>query len=273
MQYHTASFSDCQEYALASMTEEHFIQSGGARLWSAVSGTGVPVVFFNGGPGCDDYLAPVAHLIHDRCRVIRFEPRGCGRSDWDGHYDLDTLLFDADMLREVYGYDRWLLLGHSHGPNLALAYALRHPSQTIGIIGIAGGKVVDDRSWSEAYHRRLSTVGEDNGGKQFHADPEVNRHGNASWRSYCHRPSLFRELADLNIPCVFINAEQDIRPNWPTQQLSRLIPKARYVEIAGAAHMIWLTHAAELQTHLRDALEYIQAVDAELEKAGRQNSR
>ena len=47
---------------------------------------------FNGGPGCDDYLGPVAEMIDDLCQVIRFEPRGCGRSDWDGNYDIDTTL-------------------------------------------------------------------------------------------------------------------------------------------------------------------------------------
>ena len=240
---------------------ERFVQSGEARLWSTVNGTGTPVVFFNGGPGCDDYLEPVAHLIDDEYRIIRFEPRGCGRSDWDGQYDLDTLLLDTEVLRKSYACDRWLLLGHSHGSNLALAYALRHPSRTIGVIGLAGGKVVDDRSWSETYHERLKAVGEDTGGKQFHADPEVNHQGNASWRAYCRRAPLFRDLADLDVPCVFINATEDIRPHWPTQQLAALLPKARYTEIMGAAHMIWLTHAAELQTHLRDALAYILSFD------------
>ncbi|MCU0495034.1 MAG: alpha/beta hydrolase [Chloroflexaceae bacterium] len=240
---------------------EHFIQSGSARLWTTVSGTGIATLFFNGGPGCDDYLEPVARLIDDTCQSIRFEPRGCGRSDWDGHYDLDTLLFDAESVREAYGLERWLLVGHSHGPNLALAYAMRHPARVIGIIGIAGGNVLNDRSWSETYHERLKTVGEDLGGKQFYADAEVNRQGNASWRAYCRRPALFRDLADLKVPCVFINAAEDIRPNWPTQQLAALIPNARYVEIPGAAHTIWLTHAVELQTHLREAIAFILEAD------------
>lgn len=240
--------------------EERFVISDSARLWTTVSGAGTPLVFFNGGPGCDDYLAPVAELITDACRVVRFEPRGCGRSDWDGRYDLDTLLADAEAIRENYGFDCWIVAGHSAGPNVALAYALLHPERTIGLIGIAGGKVVDDRDWSDTYQARLQSVGEDTGGTIFHADPEVNRQGNAGWRAYCRRPALFRELASLAIPCVFINASEDIRPNWPTQQLAQLIPHAHYVEIAGAAHMIWLTHAAELQQAMRNALGYIASV-------------
>jgi len=236
---------------------ERFVTVPGASLWSAVSGRGVPLVLFNGGPGCDDYLAPVARLIEDRCTVVRFEPRGCGRSTWDGKYDLDTLVRDAEAIRVAYGFERWIVAGHSAGPNIALAYALRHPTRVLGVIGIAGGKVVDDRSWSEAYHQRRAERGEDHGGKQYHADPAVNPQGNASWREFCRRPSLFRELAELRAACVFIYAEQDVRPNWPTQQLAELIPKARYVEIPGAAHNIWLTHAAELGRELHGAVAYV----------------
>ena len=60
--------------------QEQYVFSGNARIWTSTSGAGVPVLMFNGGPGCDDYLASVATLIEEVCQVIRFEPRGCGRS-------------------------------------------------------------------------------------------------------------------------------------------------------------------------------------------------
>jgi proline iminopeptidase len=166
-------------------------------------------------------------------------------------------LSDADAVREFYGIERWIVSGHSHGPNLALSYALRYPSRSLAVIGIAGGKIVDDRHWSETYHGRLQSQGEDRGGRSFLADSDVNRRGNASWREYCRRPGLLRDLAALDLPCVFINAGEDIRPNWPTQQLAQLIPGALYVEIAGAGHYIWLTHASELRQELHRAIDYV----------------
>src|SRR5512145_486264 len=109
---------------------ERFLDSSGAKLWSVASGAGVPLLLFNGGPGCDDYLKPVADLLEDWCRVIRFEPRGCGRSTWDGRYDLDTLLRDAEAIRQAYGVGRWIVAGHSAGANAALAYAIQFPKHT-----------------------------------------------------------------------------------------------------------------------------------------------
>jgi proline iminopeptidase len=243
---------------MTSSGRERCIAANGAMLWSVATGSGVPVLLFNGGPGCDDYLEPVAQLISDTCEVVRFEPRGCGRSVWDGKYDLETLLQDAEAIRAAYGFGRWIVAGHSAGVNAALAYAIRYPERTLGVIGIAGGKVVDDRHWSETYHARLASIGEASARAAFHADSEVNRVANASWREYCRRPKLLRDLAELRLPCVFINASEDIRPNWPTQQLAALISGAKYVEICGAAHYPWLTHARELAAELRRAIADIK---------------
>ena len=248
--------------------DERYVTSGVAQLWSAVSGTGVPLLMFNGGPGCDDYLGPVAEMIDDLCRIIRFEPRGCGRSDWDGNYDIDTLLGDADAVRREYGAETCIVAGHSFGPSAALAYALRHPSNVIGLIGIAGGNVLNDRTWSEAYHKQLEEVGEDVGGHEYKADSAVNPDGNRSWREYIKRPTLLREIADLHMPATFINGGKDIRPNWPTEQLASLMPKGRYIEIPDAAHMIWLTHASDLRHELRSAIRRI--VQDSMERVGNQ---
>ena len=214
---------------------------------------------FNGGPGCDDYLGPVAAMMEDICQVIRFEPRGCGRSEWDGNYAVETLIDDAEVVRRAYGVEGCIVGGHSFGPSLALAYALQYPDNVIGLIGIAGGRVVSDRAWSVAYHRNLAAVGEDLGGVVFTADQEVNREGNRTWRKYIQRPNLFRQIADIQIPATFINGSEDIRPSWPTRQLAALMTYGRYVEIADAAHTVWLTHAAELRAALREAIAHIRA--------------
>jgi proline iminopeptidase len=235
---------------------ERFVNVGEARLWTVSEGVGPAVLLFNGGPGCDDYLGPVAAMMTNRCQVIRFEPRGCGRSTWDGRYELGTTIGDAEAIRAAYGLERWILAGHSAGPNVALAYALQHRERALGIIGIAGGRMVNDREWSRAYDEQRKARGEEPG-VTFHSDPGVNAVGNRDWKAFVQRPELFRALADLDLPCVFINAGDDIRLNWPTRQLARLLPRGRYVEIAGAGHYIWRGHAEALERELGHALGYI----------------
>jgi pimeloyl-ACP methyl ester carboxylesterase len=68
---------------------------------------------------------------------------------------------------------QWIVAGHSAGVDMALAYALRYPDKTDGLIGISGGKVVDDREWSATYHARLESTGEDYGGKEFKAAEDI----------------------------------------------------------------------------------------------------
>ncbi len=81
------------------MATEVFVTSRGARLWTVRQGQGYPVMLLNGGPGCCDYLGPVAGMIDDMAQVIRFEQRGCGRSEPAPPYDLESSLRDSWSIR------------------------------------------------------------------------------------------------------------------------------------------------------------------------------
>jgi len=251
---------------------EKYLDNNGTKLWSIAEGTGTPLILCNGGLGCDDYLSPVSEMIEDLCTVVRFEQRGCGRSDWDKRYDLDTTISDIDFVRKAYGFDKVIVAGHSAGVNLSLAYALRQPEVVLGIVGISGGCVVNDRKWSQIYHENLKKCGEDNGGREYESDPDVNKIGTATWRDFITSPTLLLDISRLDIPAVFINAGGDIRPNWPTIQLAHLLKNGKYVEIGDAGHYIWVTHRDELRRELRAAVEGIsaqQALPAETDKLRR----
>ncbi|MBN1349256.1 alpha/beta hydrolase [candidate division KSB1 bacterium] len=234
---------------------EKYLDNNGTKLWSFAKGSGTPLILCNGGLGCDDYLAPVSEMIEDLCTVVRFEQRGCGRSDWDKRYEFDTTLNDIDFVREAYGFDKVIIAGHSAGVNLSLVYALRQPEAVLGIVGISGGCIVNDRKWSQVYHDNLEKFGEDHGGLEFTADPDVNKISNATWRDFITNPTFLLDISRLNIPAVFINAGGDIRPNWPTVQIANLLKNGKYVEIPRAGHYIWLAHPNELRRELRTALQ------------------
>jgi proline iminopeptidase len=111
----------------------------GAELWTAVSGTGPPVVFLHGGPGLWDYLAPLAALLDDTFTVVRFDQRGCGRSTADGGpFTIEQAVDDLDQVRAALGFGRWAVAGHSWGAELAIRYAVQHQDRTTAVAYIAG---------------------------------------------------------------------------------------------------------------------------------------
>ena len=189
---------------------EKYLLNHGCRLWTISNGFGLPVILCNGGPGCDDYLGDVSSLIEDQCQVVRFEPRGCGRSDYDGQYDLDTTIQDIEFIRIQYEFEKVLLIGHSFGPDVALAYSLTYENRTLGIVGIAGGRIVNDRQWGDVYRKNFEAVGEINA-KEFIADPLVNELGNASWHRFTQQPDLLGKISRIEFPVTYICAGADIR--------------------------------------------------------------
>jgi proline iminopeptidase len=233
---------------------ERIIAVNGTRLWVAEQGAGEPIVLCSGGPGCCDYLGPVAAMLDDRARVYRFEPRGCGRSAADGPYDLPTWLADLDALRVALGHERWLVCGHSAGADFALAYALTFPERVRALISLSAGGIQDDRQWHAAYEagraRRDARLPE----FKYPFNPEVNRAGTASWRAFIKRPRILRQIADLHVSALVVYGSADISPSWPVEQLAALLPDALFVMIAGAEHHLELTHSDELRTCLRDFL-------------------
>jgi proline iminopeptidase len=112
--------------------------SDGTNIWASVSGTGPPVVFLHGGPGLWDYLGSLAALVDDTFTVVRFDQRGCGRSDGDGPFTIAQAVDDLDQIRTALGFGQWAIAGHSWGAELAIRYAARHPDRTTAVAYIAG---------------------------------------------------------------------------------------------------------------------------------------
>jgi proline iminopeptidase len=237
---------------------ESFVDSNGVNIWTTRTGEGYPVMLCNGGAGCCDYLEPVAETLDDMVQVIRFEQRGCGRSQPVPPYDIETCLVDLENIRCHYQIDRWIIGGHSWGADLALIYALEHPSQVAGLICIAGGRIHNDREWHDEYERRKEQEGERLPEFAYPPNMEVNKQLNRSWKRYIQKPTLLRAIAGLEIPALFVYGVGDIRPSWPVEQVVHLMPDARFELIEGAEHVIWFSRPNELSSLLRGFVDDIR---------------
>ena len=235
---------------------ENYVKVGESKIWSEISGTHNDkfVILCNGGAGCCDYLLPVAQMIDDGYTVIRFEQRGCGRSDKDGQYDIDTIIADLEAIREFYGVPSWTVGGHSWGAVLSLLYALIHPHKVDSFLFIAGVGVQNNREWIAEFLAKREEFGETLPDMAYPFSEEVNNAVNISFRKYIQQPSLYKDISNLKMPALFLCAQNDIRPNWPVQQIHALIENSMLVTIPEAAHYIWLTHYDEMKLELRKFL-------------------
>jgi proline iminopeptidase len=97
---------------------------------------GIPAVYLHGGPGSG--CQPDHRRLFDpeRFHTILFDQRGAGRSRPKGmreHNTLPHLIADMELIREKFGFKRWMIVGGSWGATLALAYAQAHPDRVSGI--------------------------------------------------------------------------------------------------------------------------------------------
>jgi proline iminopeptidase len=127
----------------------------GCRLWTEQAGRGHPLVFCHGGPGLWDTFDDLATMFAGSSRTIRWDQRGCGRSERRGPYSVAQSIGDLDAVRRQIAGDRIALLGHSWGAHLALRYTLEHPGQVSHLIYVSGTGIDPDRAWHPGYTRNL----------------------------------------------------------------------------------------------------------------------
>lgn len=218
------------------MDERVVAARDGVRLHVGGSGSGVDVVMLSGGPGCVQYLEQ-ERLVPGGVRAWFPEPRGVGRSGGGAH-TMARAVEDLESIRVTLGIDDWVVLGHSWGCDLAVRYALDHPTSVSRVIGIAGHGLHKDRTWSQQYEELKGTEPE----LAIPWEPAVWRALQDSFLEWIHEPQLFRNLADSPVPMKIVAAGNDIRPSWPLQQLAALVPAGSFEVVPDVSHDFWSTH-------------------------------
>jgi pimeloyl-ACP methyl ester carboxylesterase len=72
-------------------------------------------------------------------RLVRYDERGCGLSDWDVcEFGLDAWVEDLELVVDSVGLDTFPLIGLSQGGAVAVAYAVRHPDRVSRLVLVGG---------------------------------------------------------------------------------------------------------------------------------------
>jgi pimeloyl-ACP methyl ester carboxylesterase/DNA-binding winged helix-turn-helix (wHTH) protein len=79
-----------------------------------------------------------AHWVRDlsrRYRLVRYDERGSGMSDWDADdVSFDAWVHDLEAVIDAVGLDRFALFGMSQGGAVAAAYAARYPHRVSHLV-------------------------------------------------------------------------------------------------------------------------------------------
>ncbi|BDR91034.1 proline iminopeptidase [Vulcanisaeta souniana] len=120
--------------------EEGFLNIHGLRIYFKLYNVGsrIDLVVLHGGPGAShDYLIPLAELSNYGINVLFYDQFGSGRSDEPSdfsRYTVDYGIEEAEEIRKQVFNDKVVMLGHSYGGMLALAYALKYQDNLVGLI-------------------------------------------------------------------------------------------------------------------------------------------
>lgn len=151
-------------------------------------------------------------MLNGTAQTIRYEPRGCGRSEHATHYSVATSLADLEGVRQQYGVEQWIVVGHSWGADLALIYALEHSAHVLGFVYLSGGRIQNDREWSRVYREKRDTGLESPPNHDYPPNMDVNQQVNASWKAYIQRPTFLKDIANLALPTLFVYGSEGYPP-------------------------------------------------------------
>ncbi|PZC49538.1 MAG: 3-oxoadipate enol-lactonase [Chloroflexi bacterium] len=123
------------------------------RIPYAVQGEGPAILLINGATLPLGFWDPVVKRLASRFRVIRFDQRNAGASDFTGSFTLLDVAADIAALLTALEIERAVIVGHAWGGRVAQVFARDYPHRTRGLIvcGTGGQFPPDlDPAWLSA---------------------------------------------------------------------------------------------------------------------------
>lgn len=226
------------------MSDRHMsvLERGGIALAYSIIGDGSPVLFVHGATATGEFeWGQLAGELASRHRCVLPDLCGHGRSEHrPSGYSGQEVAADLRHLIDHLGLSRPHIVGFSYGSEISLMLELDAPgaARSLTLISPGTGRASDYRMPSMTYMHRVWPASL----RRLHTE----QHGPEHWRSLitvlvedaARRPELSAEtLASVRCPVLLIAGDHD-EPARQRQarQFAEANPRARHVEIAGAAH-------------------------------------
>ncbi len=211
-----------------------------------------------------------SRAMQDRARVLAFDARGHGESDWASDYSRDRMIEDLGAFVDEMKLSRPALVGHSMGARTAYLYAAQNRDAVAKLVIVDMGPELNP-----AGARRMRTgvlAQEDfaspeelfNAARAVNARPSdddlwnrvrygLKQRADARWiwrydkelRSPTRRPPPrdpaleWAMLKNISCPTLVVRgAESDLLDRETAERMAREIPNGRWVDVTDSGHSV-----------------------------------
>lgn len=233
---------------------------------------GTPVIFLHGFPFDHTIWEPVIPLLEQDARLILPDLRGFGSSPiTDGTYTMRLLAEDIAHLMDRLEIEKAVLVGHSMGGYVSLAFAQAYPNRLLGLGLVATHSAADtpERRQSryktaESVLRKGARVVASNMVESLTPKKELLKpiqslilqaHPTGiagALRGMAERHDLTGELSNITVPAVVIVGGADKLVNHElVETMAQMLPKGWLVKIPDAGHMLTMEHPQQVASALQ----------------------
>jgi pimeloyl-ACP methyl ester carboxylesterase len=208
----------------------------------------------------------VLHALTAENRLVRYDERGTGLSDWEVEdFSLEAFVDDLESVVEAAGLDRFPLFGMSQGCAISIAYAARHPERVSHLV-LYGGYADGPRMFggSAVAFEALVTLVRHGWGRTNPAFRQIftskflpdATSEQVRWFNDLQRNSVSSEnaarilramaaidvthlLAQVRVPTLVLHCRHDAAvPLKAGREMAAGIPGARFVVLEGRNHVL-----------------------------------
>jgi len=232
-------------------------------------GSGLPVVFVHGFPLDRSIWSPLVPLLKDHARLILPDLRGFGKTampEGAEPYSMRVLADDLLALVDHLGLEKVVLVGHSMGGYISLAFANAYPQRLAGL-GLVSTQAAADTpekrqgrmKTADAVRRKGVARALDGMAQKLTTNPElvepiatlINRQNpdtvRAALKALAERRDSTENLASISVPAVVISGTQDgVISLERSQEMNQLLGWSWLVEIPGGGHMPMMEYPAQV---------------------------
>ncbi len=242
-------------------------------------GQGTPLVLVHGYPLNHSIWHDVANELEQEARIIMPDLRGFGHSPApEGTYTMRLMAEDLRELLDDLQIDKAVLVGHSMGGYVCLAFAQAYPERLAGFGLVASQAEADlpEKRQSrlhaaEAVQAKGIRVAVDGFAEKLTCLPDLVEplhqlmHHVATQngvigclRGMAERPDATPWLSNIDVPALVIAGKADaVIPPARSQTLAQLLGRGWLVEIDGAAHMPMMETPGQVSTALKELLSHV----------------